>query len=79
LPTIIIYEQTPAGVGLAEHLFAQRHALLDAALELVQDCPCRDGCPACVGPPGEVGPETKVVTRQLLKILLRHGENGAER
>lgn len=69
LPTIIIYEQTPAGVGLAGRLFEVRHDLLAAALELVRDCPCRDGCPACVGPPGEVGPETKAVTRQLLVIL----------
>jgi len=43
--------------------------LLTAALELVTDCQCRSGCPACVGPPGDIGPDTKAVTRALLKIL----------
>jgi DEAD/DEAH box helicase domain-containing protein len=40
------------------------------SLELVTDCRCRDGCPVCVGPPGEIGPNTKAVTRRLLQILL---------
>ena len=68
-PTLIIYEQIPAGVGLAERLFSLRRELLAAALELAQSCDCRDGCPACVGPPGEIGPETKAVTQQLLRML----------
>jgi DEAD/DEAH box helicase domain-containing protein len=44
--------------------------VLPAALELVGDCRCRSGCPACVGPPGEIGPDTKAVTRQLLGLLV---------
>jgi DEAD/DEAH box helicase domain-containing protein len=52
--------------------------LLAAALELVTDCRCRDGCPACVGPPGEIGPETKVVTRKLLQWLRRGAPAGQE-
>ena len=42
----------------------------DSALELVTYCRCREGCPACVGPPGEIGPETKHVTKQLLQHIL---------
>jgi DEAD/DEAH box helicase domain-containing protein len=68
-PTVVIYERVAAGVGFSQRLFELHHELLAAALELVTDCRCRDGCPACVGPPGEIGPETKVVTRQLLQLL----------
>ncbi|MBK8904133.1 MAG: DEAD/DEAH box helicase [Anaerolineaceae bacterium] len=69
-PTIVIYESVAAGVGFSQRLFEQHHDLLPAALELVSDCRCRDGCPACVGPPGEIGPDTKQVTRQLLQMLV---------
>jgi DEAD/DEAH box helicase domain-containing protein len=68
-PTVVIYEQVPAGVGFSRRLFELHNDLLDAALELVADCRCRDGCPACVGPPGEIGPDTKAVTRRLLEYL----------
>jgi DEAD/DEAH box helicase domain-containing protein len=69
-PTIVIYESVAAGVGFSQRLFELHDDLLTAALELVTDCRCRDGCPACVGPPGEIGPDTKQVTRQLLQMLL---------
>jgi ATP-dependent helicase YprA (DUF1998 family) len=48
--------------------------LLAAARELIADCRCRDGCPACVGPPGEIEANTKDLTRQLLDIILRSGK-----
>jgi DEAD/DEAH box helicase domain-containing protein len=70
-PTIVIYERVAAGVGFSQRLFALHDQLLPAALELVTDCRCRDGCPACVGPPGEIGPNTKAVTRQLLTLICR--------
>lgn len=68
-PTLVIYENVPAGVGFSRRLYELHDILLMAALELVSDCGCAAGCPACVGPPGEIGPDTKEVTRQLLKIL----------
>ncbi len=70
-PTLVIYEQVAAGVGFSQRLFELRRELLAAALELVEDCRCRDGCPACVGPPGEIGPDTRQATRQLLSILTK--------
>ena len=68
-PTLVIYERVPAGVGFSARLFDLHDELLAAALELVRDCSCRSGCPACVGPPGDIGPDTKEATRQLLAIL----------
>ena len=71
-PTVVVYERVPAGVGFSQRLFELHDALLAAARELVADCRCRGGCPACVGPPGEIGPDTKAVTHELLRIL-SHG------
>ncbi|MCP5094182.1 MAG: DUF1998 domain-containing protein, partial [Chloroflexi bacterium] len=68
-PTLVVYERVAAGVGFSERLFELHDDLLAAALELVTDCTCRDGCPACIGPPGEIGPDTKAVTRQLLQLF----------
>lgn len=71
-PTIVVYERIAAGVGFSQRLYDLHLELLGAALELVADCRCRDGCPACVGPPGEIGPETKRATKQLIEHIL-HG------
>jgi DEAD/DEAH box helicase domain-containing protein len=73
-PTIVVYERIAAGVGFSQRLFELHDRLLGSAAELVTDCRCRDGCPACVGPPGEIGPETKTATSLLLKVLLENLE-----
>ena len=49
-PTLLLYEHTPGGIGLAERIFEQREVLIARALRLVEGCPCDFGCPACVGP-----------------------------
>lgn len=77
-PTVVVYERVAAGVGFSQRLFELHDDLLAAALELVTDCRCRDGCPACVGPPGEIGPDTKAVTRRLLQVLAAAPETGKE-
>jgi len=68
-PTLVIYENVPAGVGFSRRLYELHDTLLAAALELVSDCRCASGCPACVGPPGDIGPDTKEVTRRLIAIV----------
>jgi DEAD/DEAH box helicase domain-containing protein len=50
-PTIFVYDGYPGGAGIAELAFADVHALLRAAHELVSGCPCDDGCPSCVQSP----------------------------
>ena len=77
--TVVIYERVAAGVGLSDRLYQLHDDLLSAALELVQDCRCRDGCPACVGPPGEIGPETKMATQELLRLLIKAAEPDTRR
>lgn len=72
-PTITIYDHAPGGLGLSVRLYDLYDDLFYGALELVGDCPCTDGCPACVGPVGEVGADTKQATTALLRAMLGEG------
>ncbi|TAL73591.1 MAG: DUF1998 domain-containing protein, partial [Rhodanobacter sp.] len=38
------------GIGLSEPLWRRQAELVGNAMQLVQGCPCRAGCPSCVGP-----------------------------
>ena len=69
LPTVTLYDSVPGGAGLSAQLFEIRQELLHAALERVQECPCSAGCPACVGPAGDVEPGAKALTEQLLDVI----------
>ena len=70
-PTIILYDNTPGGVGLSQKAYAMQDMLLDRALQIVQDCPCENGCPSCAGPMGEIGMNGKATALTLLKELTR--------
>lgn len=71
-PTVYLYETFPGGVGSAEKLFAHHHRMLDAVAALLQECPCRNGCPSCVGPEMETGSHGKAGTLKLI-ALAKHG------
>ena len=70
-PTLTFYDRLPEGLGLSERLYDHQTELLAAALELVQDCGCSEGCPACVGPIAAGGAEVKQLTARLLRAMLR--------
>lgn len=50
VPTVFLYDNFPGGAGLSEPLQALAEEVVQGAWRLVVDCPCRQGCPACVGP-----------------------------
>ncbi len=66
-PTIYLYDSYPGGVGFSEKLFGIHDKMLNTAQELVSACECENGCPSCVGPVNEVGPDGKLNTLKLLK------------
>jgi DEAD/DEAH box helicase domain-containing protein len=68
-PSVVLYDQVPAGIGFSQKLFEIHEKLLARALELVTECPCEDGCPSCVGPAGENGIGGKQETIEILKEL----------
>jgi DEAD/DEAH box helicase domain-containing protein len=72
-PAITIYDNAPGGLGFSLRLFELHDEILARALELVEDCPCQDGCPVCVGPPSEEGGDTKRLTIALLEAMITSG------
>jgi DEAD/DEAH box helicase domain-containing protein len=68
-PSVVLYDSIPAGIGFSEKLFERHEELIARALELVNECPCEDGCPSCVGPGGEQGYGGKREALAILKIL----------
>ena len=66
-PHIFVYDNYPGGIGLSEPLYRLHDRLLAEALSLIAGCGCRDGCPSCVGPAGEVGSRGKEVALTLLR------------
>jgi DEAD/DEAH box helicase domain-containing protein len=69
-PTVILYDQIPAGIGLSQHLFELHSDLIARARDLVAQCLCTDGCPSCVGPGGESGLGSKQETLAILNFLV---------
>jgi DEAD/DEAH box helicase domain-containing protein len=63
---LYIYDKYPGGTGLAECLAAKIPELFKNAHFVVERCPCKDGCPSCVGPAGN-----KKGTAGLLQALLK--------
>ncbi|MBU0611537.1 MAG: DUF1998 domain-containing protein [Armatimonadetes bacterium] len=47
-PAICVYDGYPGGVGIAAAAFEVVPELLRAAAETIANCPCEQGCPACV-------------------------------
>lgn len=74
-PTVIVYDNCPGGVGLAQKAYGMQDLLLEKALQIVTDCPCEFGCPSCAGPIGEIGEEGKKNAILLLRGLTRAVEN----
>jgi DEAD/DEAH box helicase domain-containing protein len=68
-PTIYLYDAHAGGIGLAEHVFEVLPDLLRRGLETLEACPCRSGCPSCVGPVNEIGRRAKTTATALLRAL----------
>jgi DEAD/DEAH box helicase domain-containing protein len=68
-PNIFLYDAYPAGIGLSEPLYRLHGRLLAQSRALIAECPCRDGCPSCVGPVGEVGSRGKEVALAILEAI----------
>jgi DEAD/DEAH box helicase domain-containing protein len=49
-PTLYLYDNYPGGIGIAAPLFDLREQVIERSIELVAECVCLHGCPACVGP-----------------------------
>jgi DEAD/DEAH box helicase domain-containing protein len=69
-PNVFLYDNYPGGIGLSEPLYRLHRRLLRESLSLIAGCACRDGCPSCVGPAGEVGSRGKEVALTILRAIV---------
>ena len=69
-PNIFIYDNFPGGIGLSPSLFDLEERLLRQSMSTIELCPCKEGCPSCVGPSKASGEQAKHVALDILKRLL---------
>jgi len=68
-PTLFLFDALPGGVGLARRIYERTEELMERAARLIASCPCKSGCPACVGA-AVVHSERKQAARALLQGAL---------
>ena len=69
-PNIFIYDNYPGGIGLSVPLYEMHDRVLHETARLIRSCPCKEGCPSCVGPRGSVGDLSKQVALEILERIL---------
>ena len=72
-PNIFVYDNYPGGIGFSEPLYQLHAKLLAEAIKLIEGCPCKDGCPSCVGPVGEIGMRGKEIALTILHSFRSDG------
>ena len=80
-PTIFLYDRFKGGLGFCEKAYELMPEILRGALDLIDDCPCAEGCPSCVGLPilrpaqhqdPDPGHGYPIPDKEASKLLLRH-------
>ena len=68
-PAIFIYDGYEGGIGLTKRAFDVIEDWLRAALALIIECPCEEGCPSCVQDP-QCGSGNQPLDKEGAKFLL---------
>jgi len=71
-PDLFLFDRYPGGIGQSQPLYNLSDKLLAGAFDVLRSCACDAGCPACVGPIGEVGERGKEAALQILTELTVH-------
>jgi DEAD/DEAH box helicase domain-containing protein len=69
LPTILIYDGYKDGIGISEKLYSEFDRLSRVARDLVVQCGCERGCPACVLSP-RCGDANEPIDKQAAVAIL---------
>jgi DEAD/DEAH box helicase domain-containing protein len=79
--TIFLYDRFKGGLGFSEKAYSLVPEVLKGALDLIEECPCVEGCPSCVGLPilkpaqhqdPDPGHGYPIPDKEASKLLLRH-------
>lgn len=68
-PTVFIYDGFEGGIGLTEKAFNLTEDVFKVTFELVRDCQCEDGCPACIYSP-KCGNGNRPLDKKATRIVL---------
>ena len=49
IPSLFVFDRFPGGMGFSERVYEKLKSILEGALSVIEKCPCRIGCPSCVG------------------------------
>jgi DEAD/DEAH box helicase domain-containing protein len=74
--TVVVHDGQPGGAGFSARGFEAARPWLAATRDAIEECPCQDGCPACVQSPkcgSGNSPLHKVGAVRLLTTLLTAG------
>ena len=66
---IFIHDAYPGGIGIAEKGFDIIMDLWEATLKAITECPCQDGCPACIQSP-KCGYNNEPLDKKAAKVIL---------
>ena len=67
---VFIYDAYAGGIGIAKKGFEVITELWSATLQVIQECPCQEGCPGCVQSP-KCGNNNEPLDKKAALILLR--------
>ena len=68
-PTIFIYDGFENGIGLAEKAFELINSIIKLTHQLIRDCKCQKGCPACIISP-KCGDENRPLDKKASLLIL---------
>ncbi|HNR44205.1 MAG TPA: DEAD/DEAH box helicase [Methanofastidiosum sp.] len=68
-PTVFIYDGFEGGIGLSEKAYQLYGEIVKTSMELVKECSCTEGCPACIYSP-KCGNDNKPMDKKGTIILL---------
>lgn len=68
-PTVFVYDGFEGGIGLTERAYGLLGDIVGMAYELVRDCKCDEGCPACIYSP-KCGNDNRPLDKKGTVLLL---------
>lgn len=69
-PTIFIYDGYRGGIGISEKLYEIIDKMFSNTLQLIQDCPCDEGCPSCIYSP-KCGNDNDTLDKKAAIVILK--------